>query len=261
MGWASRSSLDVDGLTPLASYDFRVLAVNDAGPGAASNRRHGRAPRRAVGAALAGRGADERVGPGPSDLGGADVERRVGGHRLHRPALTERHHRLGDDQRRRQHQHRLHRRRAGQRHPLLLPGLRPQRRRQQPCQQRRQRHPAHPAERRPFIDGGDRRDRHAPADVAGPVVERRVGGHRLHRPALAQRHHRLDDDQRRRQHQHRLHRQRTRQRHPLLLPGLRPQRRRQQPDEQRRQRRPRPGADGRPLVDGGADEPVRARFV
>ncbi len=30
-------SVDVDGLTPLASYDFRVHAVNDAGPGPSSN--------------------------------------------------------------------------------------------------------------------------------------------------------------------------------------------------------------------------------
>ena len=36
-------SFDVDGLTPLASYDFRVHAVNDAGPGRAEQRRHGRA--------------------------------------------------------------------------------------------------------------------------------------------------------------------------------------------------------------------------
>ena len=58
----------------------------------------------------------------------AGVERRLGDHRLHHPALTERLVGLGDDQRWRPHADELHRDRTGQRHPLLLPGLRPQRR-------------------------------------------------------------------------------------------------------------------------------------
>ena len=92
---------------------------------------------------VADRGTDERVGPGPSHVAGSDLERRVGGHRLRRPTFAQRHDQLDDDQRRRQHQHDVHRRRTGERHALLLPGLRPQRRRQRSGRQCRQRHPTH----------------------------------------------------------------------------------------------------------------------
>ena len=98
---------------------------------------------------------------------------------------------------------------------------------QQPGEQHRQRHPAHHADRAALAGGrADQPVRPDPPDLAGPGVERWLGDHRLHHPTLTERHDELDDDQRRRQHHHRLHRDRTDQRHPLLLPGLRPQRRR-----------------------------------
>ena len=109
-------------------------------------------------AALVGGRPDERVGPDPplpgpppaSNGGSAD-------HRLHHPTLTERFVELGDDQRWCAQHHGLHRERSGQRHPLLLPGLRPQRRRAEPGEQHRQRHPAHQADGAPLVGGGGRR--------------------------------------------------------------------------------------------------------
>ena len=87
---------------------------------------------------------------------------------------------------------------------LLLPDSRRQRQRHRPGQPRRQGHPAHRADRAAVVGGGaDQRVRPDPPDLGGAVVERRLGDHRLHHPALAQRHVELDDDQRRRQHRHR----------------------------------------------------------
>ena len=99
-------SFDVDGLTPLASYDFRCFAVNDVGPGPASNLAtavpHGvpSAPRSLTAAPTNVSGQVRLTWVAPLSNGG------VGGHRLHHPTFPQRHHRLDHDQRRRQHQHR-----------------------------------------------------------------------------------------------------------------------------------------------------------
>ena len=109
-GWATISdgvntntTYTATGLVNGTRYYFRVCAHNAVGNSPTSNVANAVPVPVPTGAALVDGGADERVGSGPSDLAGADVERRVGGHRLHHPTLTERHHRLDDDQRRRQH--------------------------------------------------------------------------------------------------------------------------------------------------------------
>ena len=114
-GWATISdgvntntAYTATGLVNGTRYYFRVFAHNAVGNSPTSNVANAvpvpvpTAPRSLAAAPT------NRVGPGPSDLGGAAVERRVGGHRLHHPALAQRHHRLDDDQRRRQRQHDVH---------------------------------------------------------------------------------------------------------------------------------------------------------
>ena len=121
----------------------------------------------------------------------------------------------------------LHGGRPDQRHPLLLPGLCQDGESNESGEQRRQRHPAHQADGAPLVGGGgDERVGPDPPHLGGAVVERRLGDHRLRHPTLTERFVELGDDQRWCAQHHGLHRGRSGQRHPLLLPGLRPQRRR-----------------------------------
>ena len=119
---------------------------------------------------------------------------------------------------------------SDQRGDPLLPGARREHRRIRIAQPRRQRGAADRGVRAVDVDG-DADERVGPGSpvVAGAGLQRRLSDHRLRRPALAERHVRLDDDHRRGEHGDGLHRDRPGQRHPLLLPGPRPQRRRLSP--------------------------------
>ena len=134
----------------------------------------------------------------------------------------------------------LHGHRADQRHPLLLPGLRPQRRRHEPGEQRRQRHPAHRAVRAALAAA-------APTNVSGQIrltwVAPPSNGGSAITDYIIQRSPNgttgwvtINDGVR---STTALHGDRADQRHPLLLPGLRPQRRGQQPVEHVVRRVPR----------------------
>ena len=124
---STATAFTVTGLTNGTRYYFRVYAVNDGGNRPRQQRRQHHPADCPDGTPIVGGSPDEPVRPDPPDLGGAAVERWLGDHRLHHPALPQRHDRLGDHQRRRQHRHRVHRDRPGQRHPLLLPGPRQER--------------------------------------------------------------------------------------------------------------------------------------
>ena len=188
-------------------------------------------------------------------MDGAGLERRLGDHRLHHPTLTERLDRLGDDQRRCAHHDGLHRDRSDQRHPLLLPGLRQNAAGNSPSSNDVNAIPRTvPSAPRTLtaaptnVSGQVRLTWLAPASNGGSaitdyIIQRSPNGTTAGRRSATVSH-------------HELHRDRADQRHPLLLPGLRPQRRRQQPGEQRRQRRSAHPAVAPPLVGGRGDEPV-----
>ena len=136
-------------------------------------------------------------------MAGADVERRLGDHRLRHPTLAQRHDRLGDDQRRRATPTTAYTVTGltnGTRYYFRVlasnaAGNRP-RRATSPTPSRERCRGA-----TALVDGdADQRVGPDPAVVAGAGVERRLGDHRLRHPALTQRHDRLGDDQRRRQH-------------------------------------------------------------
>ena len=181
-GVRTTTTYTVTGLANGTRYYFRVFARNAAGSSLPSPSVVAIPRTVPHGAPLADRRADERVGPGATDVGGAGLDRRLGGHRLPHPALTEREDRLGLDQRRCAHDDDAHSHRAGERQPLLLPGLRPQRCRLQPDQRRGERHPANSAWSA-TQSRGVRRRRGLLAAV-GRSGEQRIADHRLHRPGL-----------------------------------------------------------------------------
>ena len=158
-------------------------------------------------------------------------------------ALAQRDVGLADDQRRRAHHDHLHGHRSDQRHPLLLPGVRQQRRRQLS----RSRNTANAIPRTvptavrsltatpTNLSGRSRLAWTAPSSNGGAAITDYVIQRSTNGTSMA-------DDQRRRAHHHRPHGHRSDQRHPLLLPSSRQERRGHRTIEQRRQPDPPHGA-------------------
>ena len=235
-GVRTTTSYTVTGLANGTRYYFRVLAKNGAGLSAPSNVVNSIPRTVPLGPTHVDRSPHQRFGPGAAVVVAAGFQWRLGDHRLHHPALTERHDRMADDQRRGANHHVLHRHWTGQRDPLLLPGAGPQRRRDRSGEQCDECDSPHEAvsARSP----GHRRQCKGDAGVDPADVQWRVSDHALRAPTLDQsnqwvgqpEHHDPGDDTI-------IHSYRPTQRHPLLLPHRGGQRRRYGTMECSRQRR------------------------
>ena len=203
-GTSTATAYTATGLVNGTRYYFRVFARNVVGQGPASNTANAvpgnvlTAPR-----SLAATAGNRSVRP---DVDCAVVQRRLGDHRLHHPTIAQRVDRLGHDHRWREHRHDVHGGRPGQRHSLLLPGLAKTARATSP--------PSNLVNAIPrTTPTAPRSLAAAPTNVSGqirltwlaPVVERRVGDHRLRHPTLTERLVWLGDDQRWCAQHHRLH--------------------------------------------------------